>query len=227
MSLLMSYTNAKLLDTWGGSFVIGTGSSWQNIYDMANEWSLAANDIAQRFVMSYVYDIPVGRGMRYGAGWNRAVDAILGGWQVNGIISLSSGYPLRLTTSNTTQSFSSTLRPNNNGQSAKLSGRVQDRFDEFFDTSVFSQPDPYTFGNTGRYLPDVRRPRVSNWDFSLFKNFDVTDKMMLQFRAEFFNFTNSPNFGAPNMSFNSNQFGRITSQSNIPRQTQLGLKLLF
>ncbi|MCP5117081.1 MAG: hypothetical protein GY953_40165, partial [bacterium] len=227
MSLLMSYTNAKLLDTWGGSFVIGTGSSLQNIYDMKNEWSLAANDIAQRFVMSYVYDLPFGRGRRYGGGWNRPMDAILGGWQLNGILSLNSGYPLRMTTSNTSQSFSSTLRPNNNGQSAKLSGRIQGRLDEYFNTGVFSQPEPYTFGNTGRYLPDVRRPRVSNWDFSLFKNFNVTEKMALQFRAEFFNFTNSPNFGTPNMSFNSNQFGRITSQSNIPRQTQLGLKLLF
>ncbi len=119
------------------------------------------------------------------------------------------------------------LRPNNDGQSAKLSGPVQDRFDKFFDTSVFSQPEPYAFGNTGRYLPDVRQPRVSNWDFSLFKNFKVMEKASLQFRAEFFNLTNTPNFGAPNMSFNSNQFGRITSQSNIPRQIQFGIKLLF
>jgi hypothetical protein len=207
--------------------VIGTGSSLQNIYDMKNEWSLAANDIAQRFVMSYVYDLPFGHGRRFGGGWNRAVDAFFGGWQVNGIITFNSGYPLRITTSNTSQSFSSTLRPNNNGQSAKLTGRIQDRLDQFFDTSVFSQPEPYTFGNTGRYLPDVRRPRVSNWDFSLFKNIRVTEKMALQFRAEFFNFTNTPNFGTPNMALNNRNFGRITSQSNIPRQTQFGLKLLF
>src|SRR5690606_17650087 len=129
----------------------------------------------------------------------------------------SSGYPLRLTTSNTSQSFSSALRPNNNGTSAELSGPINQRLDEFFDTSVFSQPEPYSFGNTGRYLPDVRAPGVANWDFSLFKNFNLTEKVGLQFRAEFFNFTNTPNFGTPNTSFNSNQFGRITSQANIPR----------
>ncbi len=79
MSLLASYTNAKLLDTWSGAFQIGTGSSLQNIYDMASEWSLGGNDIAQRLVLSYVYDLPLGRGYRLGGNWNRGVDALLGG----------------------------------------------------------------------------------------------------------------------------------------------------
>ena len=227
LSVLTSYTKAKLLDTWTGSFQVGAGSALQNIYDMPGEWSLGGNDIAQRFVTSYVYELPFGRNRRFGGKWNRTVDAIAGGWQVNGIITISGGYPLRLTTSNTSQSFSRVLRPNNNGTSAELSGPVNERLEEFFDTSVFSQPEPYSFGDTGRYLPDVRAPGVATWDFSLFKNFTLTEKTRLQVRAEFFNFTNTPNFRAPNTSFNSNQFGRITSQANIPRQTQLGLKLLF
>ena len=155
------------------------------------------------------------------------MDAVLGGWQLNGIVTLTTGYPLRLTTSNTASAGNGYLRPNNNGQSAKKTGPVVNRLDEYFDTSVFSQPEPFTFGNTGRLLPDVRRPSTKNWDFSLFKHFNLTETLRLQFRAELFNFTNTPQFAAPNMARNNNNFGRITSQANSPRQIQFGLKLIW
>jgi hypothetical protein len=108
-----------------------------------------------------------------------------------------------------------------------MSGPAVDRLEEYFDTSVFSQPEPFTFGNVGRYLPDVRQPGTKNWDFSLFKNFDLREDLRLQFRAEMFNFTNTPVFGAPNVALNNNNFGRITGQANSPRQIQFGLKLLW
>lgn len=168
--------------------------------------------------------MPFGRGKRFGGNWNRAVDAVLGGWQLNGIITLTTGYPLRLTAANAGAGY---VRPNNNGQSAAKSGPVVDRLEEYFDTSVFSQPEPFTFGNVGRYLPDVRDPASRNWDFFLFKHFTLTEAVRLQFRAEFFNFTNTPEFGNPNVAVNNNNFGRITSQANSPRQIQFGLKLLW
>ena len=97
----------------------------------------------------------------------------------------------------------------------------------YFNTSVFSQPPPFTFGNTGRTLPDVRGPGTRNLDFSLFKNFKLTERLSLQFRAEAFNAFNTPIFGFPNQSYNSPSFGVITTQANSPRQMQFALKLLY
>ena len=227
LSFMLAYTNSKLIDTWTGIFSAGPGSSTQNVYDLRNDRSVSGNDISQRLVLSYVYDLPFGRGQRFGGAWNRPADVLLGGWHLNGIVSLNTGYPLGLSAANTAQAGNDYLRPNNNGQSARKSGPVVDRLEGYFNTSVFSQPEPFIFGNTGRYLPDVRDPGTKSWDFALFKHFDLTEYLRLQFRAEFFNFTNTPVFGAPNVAINNNNFGRITSQANAPRQIQLGLKLLW
>ncbi len=227
LSLLIAYTNAKLIDTWSGIFAAGTGTNTQNVYDRKADRSVSGNDISQRFVLSYVYDLPFGRGRAMGADWNPVADAVLGGWQLNGIITLSTGFPLRPTAANTARAGNGYLRPNNNGQSAKLGGAVVDRLDKYFDTAVFSQPEPFTFGNTGRLLPDVRRPTLTNWDFSVFKNFALTEALGLQVRGEFFNLTNTPVFASPNTAVNNRNFGRITRQANAPRQIQFGLKLLW
>jgi hypothetical protein len=101
------------------------------------------------------------------------------------------------------------------------------RLNEYFDTSVFSQPAPFTFGNVGRTLPDVRKPGMNNFDFSLFKNLHPLEKLTLQLRAEAFNVFNRVQFGAPNAVLSSGQFGVISSQANTPRQIQFALKLLF
>ena len=227
LSLLVAYTNAKLIDTWSGIFAAGTGTNTQNVYDRKADRSVSGNDISQRFVLSYVYDLPFGRGRAMGADWNPVTDAVLGGWQLNGIVTLSTGFPLRPTAANTARAGNGYLRPNNNGQSAKLSGAVVERLDRYFDTSVFSQPEPFTFGNAGRLIPDVRRPALTNWDFSVFKNFALTEALSLQVRGEFFNFTNTPVFASPNTAVNNRNFGRITRQANAPRQIQFGLKLLW
>jgi hypothetical protein len=117
--------------------------------------------------------------------------------------------------------------PNNNGQSGRLTGRVQDRLDRYFDTSAFSQPAPFTFGNHSVYSPDIRSDGTANWDLSVFKEFGITEKLKTQFRAEFFNAFNTPQFGNPNLSVTSSSFGRVTSQANDSRQVQFGLKFLW
>ena len=102
-----------------------------------------------------------------------------------------------------------------------------DRLGEYFDTSTFSQPEPFTFGSTARTLPDVRAPGIGQFDFSVFKDFPITERTNLQFRAEFFNLTNTPNFGAPNTRFGTGAFGVIGGQRNTPRQVQFALRLGF
>jgi hypothetical protein len=152
---------------------------------------------------------------------------VFGGWQINGIVTYQSGTPLALSASNTSGLFAPRTQPNNNGQSGKKTGRVQDRLDNYLITSVYTQPAAFTFGNLGRYLPDVRTDMVRNWDLSLFKQFSITERVRTQFRAEFFNAWNTPRFGSPNTTVNSAAFGVITGQANAPRQIQFGLKLLF
>ncbi len=227
LSLLASYTDAKLIDDYSIISNVGRQAGLQDIYDRHADRGVSANDISQRFVMSYVYALPFGRGMKFGGGWNRAVDAVLGGWQMNGILTLQTGMPLALSAANTSNAGNPSERPNTNGQYAGLSGPVVDRLDRYFDTSAFSQPAPFTFGNVGRTISNIRGPGTRGMDFSLFKNFKLVEKVSLQFRAEAFNLTNTPVFGFPNQAVNSAAFGTITGQANAPRQLQFALKLLF
>jgi hypothetical protein len=196
-------------------------------YYMRASRSLADYDIAHRFVASYIYELPFGRGRRFGTDWNRAVNAVLGGWQVNGFTNYQSGTPLSISGNNVAGLFNPRGLANNNGQSAKLSGDVKGRLLRYFDTSVFSQPAAFTFGNTQPTSPDLRSPDLRNWDLSLFKEFDLREGLRLQFRTEAFNAFNRVRFSSPTTAVTSNQFGQIASQSNAPRQIQFGLKLMF
>jgi len=116
--------------------------------------------------------------------------------------------------------------PNNNGHTAALSGRAEDRLNRYFDTSVFSQPPAFTFGNTARTLSAIRAPGLVNFDFSIIKNTRFLEKANVQFRAEFFNIMNHPNFGPPGTTFGTSSFAVINS-SNDGRVVQFGLKFLF
>ena len=227
--MLLSFTGQKLIDDF--SIISNVGNSTggiQNIYNDKGERAVSSNDVSRRLVISGIYHLPFGRGQIFGANWNRAVDSLLGGWQVNGIASYESGFPISVTAQNTcTNCNVQTLRPNNNGQSAALSGPVSQRLNEYFNISVFSQPAPFTLGNTGRTLPDVRAPFHENIDLSLFKEFKPLERLTAQFRAEAFNLLNQVVFGMPNTSNNSGVFGVINNQNNTPRQVQFGLKLLF
>lgn len=213
-----AYTWAKNLDE---------GMSHQNSYDIRAQRALADIDVAHRLTTGYVYELPWGRGRKWGSSLSKPLDLAVGQWQVNGITTLSSGTPIQITASNTAGIFNLVTRPNNNGTSAKLSGAVDQRLNRYFDTSVFSQPAAFTFGNLSPRLPDVRNDVILNWDISLFKDFPITERSRLQFRAEALNAFNTPRFGGPNTSVTSSTFGVITSQANAPRQVQLALKFVF
>jgi hypothetical protein len=226
VSFMLTYTFDKLMDDYSIIANSGRNAAIQNIYDRRSERTVSPNDISQVLSLSSVYELPIGRGRLLGRNWNHLMDALLGGWQVNGILSLQTGMPLALSTQNTSNAGGAVLRPNNNGHSAALSGPDNERLNRYFDTSVFSQPAPFTFGNTGRTLADVRGPGVHNLDFSAFKNFHIKERANLQFRAEFFNLTNTATFGLPDQVFSNQTFGRISSAGS-PRQAQFALKLLF
>jgi hypothetical protein len=209
------------------SKVIDNGSSHQDSYNILADRAVTSYDIPHRFVVGYIYELPFGRGRRFGANAPAAVNWILGGWQANGITTVQSGSPLAISASNVSGLGNPTERANNNGTSPVLSGDVHDRLNRYFNTSVFSQPAPFTLGNTGAYLSDLRGPNVNNTDFSLFKEFFPREYIRVQFRAEALNIFNRVQFSNPNTSVTSTSFGVISGQANSPRQVQFGLKILF
>jgi hypothetical protein len=232
LTFLLSYTAQKLIDDDSMISNVGRNANPENIYCRRCERSLSSNDISQTFVFSGVYRLPVGRGRKFGSGWRRPLDAVLGGWQTSGILSLRKGFPLNIlsgsnNTLGSTNAGNATQRADNNGHSAYIPGDVEDKLGQYFVTSVFSQPAAFTFGNTGRTLADVRGPGVRNLDIALFKMFRVGEKLTAQLRGEAFNSSNTVQFSDPNTTRNSNQFGIISGQANSPRQMQVGLKLLF
>jgi hypothetical protein len=118
-------------------------------------------------------------------------------------------------------------RPHNLGRSAQKSGSITSRLDAYMDASVFAAPGPFEFGSSPRTLPDVRGDGPQNFDLSLFKNFLFAERWAVQFRAEFFNVFNTPQFGEPNGAFGNPQFNRVNTQANNPRDIQLALRLSF
>jgi hypothetical protein len=213
-----AYTWAKNLDY---------GQSHQDTYNIKDSNSLANIDLKHSFVVSYIYELPFGRGRKWGASVSRTVNFILGGWQFNGITTLQSGTPVAISASNTAGLFNPMTRANNNGASGKLKGPVDQRLNAYFDKSAFSQPAPFTFGNLSPRVPDIRIDGSRNFDLSLFKHFQISERITLEFRAEFLNAFNTPRFGGPNTSVTSAAFGVINSQANNPRQIQFGMKLLW
>jgi hypothetical protein len=95
----------------------------------------------------------------------------------------------------------------------------------WFDKTAFTLPAAYTYGNSGSFI--LRGDKFKNLDFSLFKQFNVTERLLLQFRAEAFNLTNSPSFNPPGTNIDTASGGVVTSTLSAPRNIQFGLKLIF
>ena len=173
--------------------------------------------------------LPFGRGKRFTSS-NPVLSRIIGGWQIDGVLALQSGSPLRVRGAN---NFGIADRPNSTGVSAFIP-TDQRSAGRWFDTTQFVNPADFTYGNISRLLPDVRGPGTTNIDFSVIKNTAIKERVSLQFRAESFNFSNHTNLLAPDTTFvpgadnknRSGTFGTIT-RSRDARVVQLGMKLIF
>jgi hypothetical protein len=236
-TLLAAYTWAKLitnadtLTAWLEDGGCGCAAQIQDNDNIAGERSLSQSDVPQRFVVSYVLDLPVGRGKALLSNLNRPADEVLGGWGVNGITTIQSGFPLAISAaSNPLSQFGfGSLRPNVSGNKA-ITGSAQTRVNEWFNTNAFTQPDTFSLGNEPRLDPLLRSAGIANWDFAAFKRIPITERINLQFRAEFFNLFNRVQFSPPNgscCSLNNSQFGVVTSQANTPRLVQFALRADF
>ncbi|HEX2520934.1 MAG TPA: hypothetical protein VHP35_02345, partial [Terriglobia bacterium] len=228
LSLLGVYTYAKAIDN-SSSFLESKGddNTPQNSTNIAAERGLSNFDLRHRFSGSFIYDLPVGRERRWTAPGGKWAGALLNDWQVSGIVTLQTGRPFtaRLTSDNSNTGnvggFFAHDRPNVVGD-PHLDEPSPERF---FDTNAFAISQRYTFGNAGRNV--LIGPGLSNLDLAWLKNISIRPNHTLQFRAEFFNFFNHPNFKLPE-SFIDNPatFGRILAAEHA-RQIQFALKYLF
>ena len=220
----LNYTFSKVMDDasapGGTSF---ESNLPQNVLDLPSEKAPASFHHAHRFTASYTYQIPVGNGYRFlnSPGW---ASAIFSQWQMTGILTLQSGAPFTVnTTSDPANIGPGPAQRPNHLQNPNLPGSQRDPI-RWFDTEAFALPDAHTFGTVGRNT--VFAPGLRNFDFSLIRNIPLKDVSSLQFRAEFFNLFNTPNFDVPNRFAFTPNFGRVFS-AGFSRQIQFGLKLTF
>jgi len=174
-----------------------------------------------------VWELPFGRGRRFGNDWSRGVDLLLGGWQLTGIHVLQSGLALTATLGGATVlnlGGERRARPNVVGEPELPSS--ERTLNRWFNTDAFAafSPAPQAFGNAG--IGIMRGPGVANFDFTLAKSFPISERRSIQFRTERFNAFNHPNFGPPNISRDSSGFGQILSAAP-GRIIQFGLKLYY
>jgi trimeric autotransporter adhesin len=235
LSFLTSYTYAQMQDNviGQGNFYAGTSGFAPNIYNLAPEYGLASIDLTHRFLLSGSYELPFGKGKAF-LNSNGVVDRIVGGWQLNVIGTVQSGYPLSITqATNNTNAYSSGQRPNlvaganilnTNALQNALSPNAADG--GYFNPAAFSAAAASTFGTLSRTL-DVRGPGQKNWDISLLKDTTVFESFKVQFRLEAINAFNTPVFRAPNTTFGSASFGKITAQANFARVLQMSLRLMW
>ena len=232
-SINAAYTWAKIMsdtDTQTPWFQ-PSASSIQDSNNLKAEKSLSSADVRNVGTISYIYDLPVGRGQQYLQNIPRALDYVVGGWGIGGVTTFMSGFPLGFgTNQNLTNSFGGGSRPNYTpGCSKQISGSAQSRLNGWFNTSCFTQPAAFTFGNEPRNDANLTAPGIANWDASLFKKFAVTadGRVNLQFRAEAFNLFNRVQFGYPGLTQGTANFGVVSSQINNPRVLQFSLRAAF
>jgi len=249
---LVGYTYSSTYDS-GYSDGLGTPigaldfplPNWQSL-----DWAHSQINLNNNFTASVIYDLPFGKGKKYGSNWNGATNAILGNWQVTLIEKITSGFPIFVIDSNESSTGGASLI---NIGTAAVAGRTVQVSDPFqvgsspnpgcnglatppsqlssasyyFNPCAFAAPPPGQLGTTTR--APISGPGFVNTDFSVIKRFALPwEGMGIDFRAEFFNLWNHAQFGLPAADLNApQQFGLISSTVNNPRLVQFGLKFTF
>jgi len=228
LTFLASYSFSKLMDDVSSSFAgeaVG-GTAVQDWNNLRAEWAVSPYDQAHSLACSYIWELPFGPRRRFWSGLRGAPGHIVGGWQVQGVTTFRYGSPLgMLSATNTTGSAGGNQRPNWTGKSANLGDARSVNL--WFDPTQFSQPPAFTFGTAPRTLANLRGDGTKNVNFTASKMFRIIEGHNLQFRAEFFNFFNTPRFAPPGQSYLSPTFGIVSTQMNNPRVIQLALKYIF
>jgi hypothetical protein len=226
----VAYTYSKCMTdssgyygSWGAQ-ATPTSPYWQNLFNQKAEWGPCYYDATQILTAYASYDIPFGRSRKYGKDMNKVVNAIVGDWQINGILSLHTGFPLTISANDASGTNSRGARADcdspvqyTNYQNSPSGGY------QWFSPDGFSQPVAGTFGSCG--VATVRGPGLKTFDFSVLKFFTITERQNIEFRSEFINLTNTPILNSPNAGLGST-LGLLQSSQGA-RNIQFALKYNF
>ena len=218
LTALVSYTYSKFLDNVEGnqSWSYAGNQGPANTYNLAAEKSVDGSDTPHSLVANYIYQLPIGRGKPVGGHMNHLADAVVGGWEVSQIATFKSGLPLSISGANY-NSYGGNPRPDVVGDVHVSNQNIH----EWFNTGAFAYASYGTFGTAPRYFSYLRGPHYQNWDTALMKNWQITEAMRIQFRAELYNTFNHAQFYTPNTGYSGcdpnaesscgSSFGQITN----------------
>ncbi|HZR66629.1 MAG TPA: TonB-dependent receptor [Terriglobales bacterium] len=227
----VSYTFQKCMTnddgyygTWGGAkLTTASGNYWQNLYNPNGDYAQCYWD-SKHVISAYaVYEIPFGKGKRFGSDAPAVVNAVAGNWSINPIVSMHTGFPLSLYGSDFSGTGTPESRPDCIGP-VQYPKTVSNAGMQWFGASAFANAAPGTFGNCPAQGP-VIGPGFMDFDISMQKNFPIGERMKFQFRTDFLNIFNHPNLAAPNTSFGGGM--GLISTSQDARQLQFALKFYF
>jgi hypothetical protein len=226
--------------TWGhaiaaapiGPWALGNGVGAPDARDMGSMYSSPQWDLRQNFVFGGLYELPFGKGKRFGKSWNPILDRVLGNWQLNGLLSLHTGHYVPLTTVNGVGYFGyaaganriyASVLPGRSANAAPSGGRTED---QWFDTSNIVAPVPYSQGNLGNSTNQL--PAVKSLDFSVFKEIPINERFRVTLRGEAFNLFNTPNFATMGTTQGVAGFGQLlTTQPGSNRRMQIAARFVF
>jgi hypothetical protein len=238
IALVAVYTWAKSLDDKSAAAGVGSTNAFAGHMDEHNQsrdYGRSDFDVSQRFVTSVVYQLPVGRGKRFGGNMNRAADLAIGGWQVTGITTFQAGFPYSVLASDRFGLLTTFTQRANLVSGCDPNSGFHKSINQYFNTACFVQPLAGQFGSSGRDI--LRGPGINNWDMGIGKDFKFTERIAFQFRAEAFNVFNHAQYGYdPNTATsinapvdnnpNDTAYGKVIA-AHPGRIIQLGGKITF
>jgi hypothetical protein len=215
-----AYTVSKQINNVAENFFARSGFIDPNNLSLSR--SIADLDRPQILALSYIYELPLGPGKRWlTGGW---ASRLLGNWQISGITNIASGVPVVITAPGATS------LPGVGATAVRVKSPIlpkgEQTIDRWFDTSAFIVAQPFTLGSDSRTQPNLRAPGTRTFDLMLSRSQRIKERVNLQFRAEFFNAFNTPQFGEPVGGVTNRDFGRILSSSG-GRSIQFGLRLSY
>jgi outer membrane receptor protein involved in Fe transport len=229
LQFVLNYTYSKCMSSNQGYYGQGGQAGqinwyYQNIYDAAAEWGACDYDATHNFVGNVVYDLPFGRNRTFGKDMNKALDAVVGGWEMAGILSLHTGFPLTIGAGDASNTGSRGARADciapgqvYGEQNSPLGGY------QWLNPASYAQPAAYTFGSCG--VGTIRGPGLSDFDLNLSKSFRITERQSFDLRADFINLTNTPILNSPNI-YVGTTLGLLQSSQGA-RNIQFAVKYHF
>jgi hypothetical protein len=234
LSMRLAYTWSKSIDDTAEELSVYGSNAFSQITNNQRSWRGPSDyDVPQRVVFSWVYELPFGKGKPFAS--SGAASKIAGGFQVTGAYTYAAGRPFTAFASSNNSSIDigeeqalpnvigTPVTPDN--VNCWFYSSANSKCKGFSGANAFSIPAPGVFGNSGRNT--LRGPGLEYLDLSVSRNFVITERIKLQFRAEAFNLTNTPAFGLPNANVSGGSPGVITSLAADPRIMQFALRLTF